>query len=98
MNRVPRKKKKLIPKDTPYCYKATSGIIHPEDGGLPYYTTKTCPFYGYIKIKDIQVKDRPPWMDNEYVEESGEEETSWCKLIKCDIDDQVKECGERYGY
>lgn len=72
--RVPRKKKKLIPKDVPYCYTMVSDIIY-ESGQLPYYKTKTCPFYQY--------KD-------------GLE--GYCKLVKCEVMDQVKECGMRCGY
>ncbi len=98
MKRVPRKKKKQIPKDTPYCYTPISGMIYPKDGGLPYYKIKTCPFYDYIKIGDISVKDRPRWMDDEYVSDFGDEDIAWCKLVKCDIDDQCKSCGEREGY
>ena len=37
--RIPRKKKKQIPKDTPYCYTPTSDMIYPKDD-LPYYKIK----------------------------------------------------------
>lgn len=79
MKRIPRKKKKTIPNDTPYCYKATSGIIRPK-GELPYYHVKRCPFYtnsGYSGYSG-------------YSGHSG-----YCKLIKCEVIDQVKECGQR---
>ncbi len=61
------------------------------------YTIKVCPFYGHIKIKDIPQKDRPKWMDDEYVSEHGEIEESWCRLVKTDVMDQCKSCGERHG-
>ncbi len=73
MDRIPRKKKKLIPKDTHYCYTAISDMIYPKEG-LPYYKTKVCPFYKHIDGVD-----------------------GFCKLIKYDIDDQCKSCGERLG-
>ena len=46
--KIPRKIKKQIPKNTPYCYVMTSGIIYPETG-LSYYNIKTCPFYKFNK-------------------------------------------------
>ena len=95
MGRIPRKKKKLIPKDTPYCYTPTSGFKDLGDGRYGF-TTKVCPFYSYIKIKDIPLKNRPKWMDDEYVAEFGEKEEAWCRLVKFEIDDQCKSCGERY--
>jgi hypothetical protein len=95
--RTPRKKKKLIPKNTPYCYTSTSSFKELSNGKWGF-TTKVCPFYSYIKVKDIQVSDRPNWMDDDYVSEFGDREISWCKLVKCDIDDQVKVCGERDNY
>jgi len=72
--KIPRKKKKKIPKDTFYCYEMNNGMIYPEDGSLPYIKIKTCPFY-----------------------ESRDGLEGYCRLIKCEIMDQVKECGERYG-
>lgn len=74
MKRIPRKLKKLIPKDTFYCYIPTSGMIYPKDGGLPYYNIKTCSFY--------------QWMDGI---------DGYCKLVKCEVTDQCKGCGERLG-
>lgn len=73
MNRVPRKKKKKIPKDTFYCYTPISKMIYPKDG-LPFYRITRCPYYKHV---------------------SGIE--GYCSLLKCEIIDQVKECGERYG-
>ena len=71
--RMPRKSKKKIPKNTFYCYTPLTGMIY-EEGKLPYYKIKRCPFYNYV---------------------NGLE--GYCKLLKCEIIDQVKECGVRYG-
>jgi len=49
--RIPRKKKKKIPKDTAYCYTPTSGIIRSK-GELPYYKIKTCIFYKHVDSVD----------------------------------------------
>ena len=73
MVRIPRKKKKQIPKDTFYCYTPESGMIYPKEG-LPYYKIKPCGFYKHV---------------------DGLE--GYCSLLKCEILDQVKECGEREG-
>lgn len=73
MDRIPRKKKKQIPKDTPYCYTIKSGWIYPKEG-RPYIKTKVCPFYKHI-----------------------EDVTGYCKLIKYEVDDQVKSCEMRQG-
>tara|TARA_R110000803_G_scaffold4416_5_gene14877 strand:- start:1225 stop:1509 length:285 start_codon:yes stop_codon:yes gene_type:complete len=93
--RIPRKKKKLIPKGTPYCYIPTSSFGDMGDGEWGY-TIKTCPFYKGVKVMDIPVSKRPHWMDDEYIQEFGDEFVGWCKLVKCEIDDQCKSCG--YGY
>ena len=45
---IPRKKKKLIPKDTLYCYTPVSDMIY-EEGKLPYYKISLCPFYKHIE-------------------------------------------------
>jgi hypothetical protein len=37
-------------------------------------------------------------MDDEHVEEYGEKQEGWCKLVKTDIDDQCKSCGLKYGF
>ena len=62
--RIPRKKKKQIPKNIPYCY--TPGHFDMETG---IYHVKPCPFYEHRK---------------------GIE--GHCRLLKCDVDDQVKSC------
>ncbi len=92
--RVPRKKKKLIPKDTFYCYTPTSGMMTFKDGTYGY-KIKTCAFLDYIKYLDMP--KRPSWMDDEFLEDYGNETTSWCKLVKTTIDDQCKSCGLKYG-
>jgi len=93
--RIPRKKKKQIPEGF-YCYKPTSDFKTLKGGGYGF-TVKLCPFYGYVRIEDIPEEDRPRWMDAEYVEKFAEEKTSWCKLIKTDIDDQCKSCSIKLG-
>ena len=65
--KVPRKKKKQIPKGV-YCYKATSGFMTFPNGNYGY-KIKCCPFY---KHEDGLIGQ--------------------CKLLKCDIIDQVKSC------
>ena len=89
--KIPRKKKKQIPEGM-YCYTPIR-----FDWSTGIYHIKLCTFYGQIKIKDIPVNQRPNWMDDEYVSQYGENEESWCRLIKTDITDQCKSCGERYG-
>lgn len=91
--RIPRKLKKQIPKDTYYCYTPTSGMQHFKDGSYGY-TIKTCGLYTWRKYKDM--KPAPSWIDNEFLEEFGEREKGWCKLIQCEIDDQCKSCGLKY--
>lgn len=91
--RVPRKMKKKIPKDTFYCYTPTSGMKHFKDGNYGY-SIKTCTFLDYIKYKDMPKKS---WMDEEFLEDYSEDTTTWCKLVKCEIDDQCKSCGLKYG-
>lgn len=73
MIKVPRKKKKQIPKGV-YCYTPTSGFKR-LSGGRYGYTIKSCPFYKHIKgidgccsllksndiidqVKDCGIKDR----------------------------------------
>lgn len=92
--RIPRKKKKQIPKGY-YCYTRISEMIY-NKGELPYFKIKKCPFDSYIKYKDIQLKDRPNWMDDEFIEEFKDKEISWCRLVKGEIEDQCKSCGSRY--
>lgn len=69
MKRVPRKKKKKIPKGH-YCY-TPMGVKYTEKG-FPKYKIKPCPFYKYV---------------------GGIE--GHCSLLNCEVDDQVKECGEK---
>lgn len=45
--RIPRKKKKQIPKGV-YCYTPTSGFKKLK-GGRYGYTIKSCPFYKHVK-------------------------------------------------
>jgi hypothetical protein len=87
--RVPRKLKKKIPKDTHYCYTPTSKSGVMDDGSWGY-TIKLCGFYDWLKIKDL----KPPYLDEQ---DLGEETVGYCKLIKCEIDDQCKSCGQRYN-
>ncbi len=93
--KIPRKKKKQIPKGM-YCYEATSGWQEFPDGGYGF-TVRVCPFYIRKKYKDIPENQRPNWLDDEFIEEHGDSTTGWCRLIKGGIDDQCKSCGERYG-
>lgn len=90
--RIPRKKKKQIPKDTFYCYTPTSTPGFMEDGKWGY-NIKLCPFYDWRKIKDL----KPKYLDAEDLIKYGGETVGYCKLVKCEIDDQCKRCGERYG-
>lgn len=91
--RVPRKLKKQIPSNTHYCYIPTSkpGIM---DCGRWGYTIKVCPFYAWIKYKDM--KPIPDWMDSEDIQKYGEEKVGWCKLVKCEVMDHCKSCGLKY--
>lgn len=92
--RIPRKKKKQIPKDTFYCYTPTSGMKFLK-GGEYGYTIKLCPYFDYRKYKDM--KPTPYWIDEEFLEKHGEEKEGWCKLVKCEIEDQCKSCSLKYG-
>jgi hypothetical protein len=93
--RIPRKLKKKIPVGL-YCYEPTSGWKQFPDGQWGF-TTRTCPFYGHIKVKDIPVESRPRWMDEEHIKEFGEDTESWCKLLKTDVLDQCKSCSIKLG-
>jgi len=93
--RVPRKLKKQIPKDTFYCYKPTSDFHYLKSGNYGF-TVKTCPFYTWKAFKDM--KPLPSWIDDDYLEEFGDVENGWCKLVKCEIEDQCKSCGLKTGY
>lgn len=86
--RVPRKKKKQIPKGY-YCYETISEYKVFEDG-VSGYEVKTCPFVDYVKFKDM--KEKPNWVDEEFLTEFGEQEVTYCKLIKYQINDMCKSC------
>lgn len=90
---VPRKLKKQIPKDTPYCY---IPVEFPREENKWVYKIKLCPFHDYIKIKDM--KPLPEYLTETNLIEFGEDSVGWCKLVKCEIDDQCKSCGLKYGY
>lgn len=97
--RVPRKLKKQIPKDTVYCYtlngKRGEKWSEEYQAFVPWYGVNYCPFATNIKVKDMN--PLPDWVDEEYLGEYGESAVNWCKLVKCEIDDQCKSCGLRYG-
>ncbi len=77
--RLPRKIKKQIPKGH-YCYKHIrfSGFVQ---------LIKSCHFYG-----NILIKDKPEHLKDEIDKEFPDEIIGWCKLFKCDVDDQCKSC------
>jgi hypothetical protein len=89
--RVPRKLKKKIPKNTHYCYTPTSEIGIMNDGKLGY-TIKRCSFYSWRKIKDL----KPDYLNEEEMIKYGEENVGFCKLVKCEVNDQCKSCGIKY--
>ena len=93
--RVPRKLKKQIPKNTPYCYTPITkpGIM---SNGVWGFKIKQCPFSTYIKIKNM--KPIPDYIDFKLLENYGEDQVNWCKLVKCEIEDQCKNCGIKKGY
>lgn len=82
--RLPRKVKKKIPKGR-YCYKPLY-----LDKKLTFHI-KSCEFFKYIKCKD-----KPKELHDEIDAEYPEERIGWCKLFKCEIDDQCKSCGIKY--
>lgn len=88
--RIPRKLKKKIPKNTFYCYTPTSGFKELKNGKYGY-AIKLCPFYTWMKYKDMY--PLPDWVDKEFLDEFSESCNGWCKLGKCEIDDQCKSCG-----
>lgn len=90
--RIPRKLKKKIPKGH-YCYTYLKPFYN-ENGNYGGYTIKPCPFYKWVKFKDMNPK--PDWIDDEFIQEYGEEKEGWCSLVKWQIEDQCKSCGERY--
>lgn len=84
-----RQKKKLIPKNTSYCYK----IIDIDDNRL--IKTKLCPHYKIVgHVDDIYV-------DGVGQEHPCKSPISYCSYMKISsdedflLDDQVKICGER---
>lgn len=81
--RIPRKLKKKIPSDTPYCYK----ILSHFEGG---YNIKTCEFYDYIPAID-----KPIHYKNEVDIKYPNYKIGWCNLINCEIDDQCKSCDSK---
>ena len=86
--RIPRKNKKQIPKNKHYCYTPTSAFGFMEDG----YTIKLCPFYSWRKIKDLN----PDYLDEKDLIKFGEDTVGYCRLVKCEIDDCCKSCGQKY--
>ncbi len=90
--RLPRKLKKKIPKG-PYCYELKSKDIMKDLLTKGFYSTRICPFYANIKLKDKpeELKDD---IDLEYPEES----VGWCKCLRSEIDDQVKNCSYNDNY
>ena len=93
-NRIPRKLKKQIPKGM-YCYVPTSGYKKFPNGSYGF-DVKYCKFNSEIKYKDM--KPAPSWMDEEFLNEFGEVEHEWCKLIKTDVMDSCKSCGLKRGF
>ncbi len=89
--RIPRKKKKLIPKNTHYCY---TPVKAPCEENNWVYEIKPCSFFDFKKIKDMEPK--PEYMDEEFVLKYGEERQGWCKLIKYEIEDRCKSCNLKY--
>jgi hypothetical protein len=98
--RVPRKKKKQIPEGF-YCYKFNKEIHQVWDKEyktfLPVYSIKPCPFYDFMKLKDISKEDRPNWMSEGYIKKYSETDIPWCRLIRTDVDDRCKSCNIKLG-
>lgn len=83
--RIPRKLKKKIPSG-PYCYKSLR--VDPNTG-TQYI--KSCLFFNYIMCKD-----KPEEKQDEIDKEFPNESVGWCKMLKCEIDDQCKSCGVNF--
>jgi len=81
--RIPRKIKKKIPVGH-YCYTPIK-----YDNETHIYHIEPCKYYKRIKIKDKPTIE--DW-ENEFLDEI----VGWCSLCRCEIDDQVKSCGEKY--
>ena len=103
--RVPRKKKKQIP-DGPYCYTSTSGFKKLKSGNWGF-TIKCCPFYNRSSRGSV-IEHLGPFtkeIADEIAQEEGQEESDkylsdtvgFCKLLKCEIDDQCKSCTLKWG-
>lgn len=73
----------VIPKGM-YCYQVVSDWIIPENGGLPYFKTKMCPYWSINK--------NYPKQENGYCAFLGTGD--WMFPGFGLIWDQVKECGE----
>jgi hypothetical protein len=86
-----RQKKKLIPKDTDYCYE----IIGREENGT--LKIKKCPHYKIIGYQDDAI------VDSEGNEHPCKTPVYYCSYMKISSEedfllaDQVKTCGERLG-
>jgi hypothetical protein len=89
--RVPRKLKKKIPKGTHYCY---TPLEFPNEQNNWVYKIKPCPFYTWIKFKDMN--PIPYYYDENDLKEFAEENISWCKLVKLEVQDQCKSCSYNY--
>lgn len=85
--KIPRKIKKQIPEGM-YCYK---GISFDIKTGI--YKVKPCK-----KYTSIQIKNKPIEKQDEIDKEYPNEWIGWCKLLKCEIDDQCKSCGIKKFY
>lgn len=82
--RILRKFKKKIFKDIFYCYIFIFGFKELKNGKYGYII-KLCFFYIWIKYKDM--KFLLNWVDDEFLDEFGEFDYGWCKLVKCEIED-----------
>jgi hypothetical protein len=90
--RVPRKIKKKIPKGV-YCYEYVRAK-YSENGNWTGYETKPCPYGKYIQLKD---STSAKYHTEEELKEYGHELVDYCKIAKCEIDDQCKMCGIKEG-
>lgn len=79
-DRLPRKLKKQIP-EGPYCYKHLS--IDPVTYNQHI---KSCPLFKYIQMKELPTQD-------EISKDYPEERVGYCKWLRTEIDDQMKDCG-----
>lgn len=80
--RIPRKSKKVIPKGM-YCYEP---IVN-KKGEIIFFKNKEG--LSYYKTKPCKfISDHPEYPDDNI--------TSYCKLLKCDVEDMCKSCGIKY--